>query len=298
MSEEIYEVEKIVSIRKESKKFKESYIMVQIKWKDYSHSQNTWEPVTHLNNKRAKEMLLEFKDDNIENSVIVDLVDEAIDFLSVRSSKRKQNSQRKQSKREDKKAESLKAGSSKKRRHFIKEEDSSQQSLTPSVNPNIADKKQKTVRSDNSPLKKQPLDKSSNESQPAQRFLNLSVSNNSLDSDSKFKNLRSISNESSGSKNYESPDVIEKMYGELTYNEDTKEFFINVIYLKSDDRLVDQIKVLPIEEAFNEEVNKELIFKIVLEKLIASEKKFEQHSKDTISRLLLSLKLDAGRHGS
>ncbi|CAD8064543.1 unnamed protein product [Paramecium primaurelia] len=52
-----YEVESIVE-----RKFDEQTkaYLYQIKWKGYPHSQNTWEPIEHLQNPHVKKMVKEF----------------------------------------------------------------------------------------------------------------------------------------------------------------------------------------------------------------------------------------------
>ncbi|CAD8068574.1 unnamed protein product [Paramecium sonneborni] len=52
-----YEVESIVD-RKQDEQTK-AYLY-QIKWKGYPHSQNTWEPIEHLQNPHVKKMVKEF----------------------------------------------------------------------------------------------------------------------------------------------------------------------------------------------------------------------------------------------
>ncbi|CAD8154874.1 unnamed protein product [Paramecium pentaurelia] len=52
-----YEVESIVDKRYDE--HTKSYLY-QIKWKGYPHSQNTWEPIEHLQNPHVKKMVKEF----------------------------------------------------------------------------------------------------------------------------------------------------------------------------------------------------------------------------------------------
>ncbi|CAD8059011.1 unnamed protein product [Paramecium primaurelia] len=52
-----YEVESIVDKRYDE--LTKSYLY-QIKWKGYPHSQNTWEPIEHLQNPHVKKMVKEF----------------------------------------------------------------------------------------------------------------------------------------------------------------------------------------------------------------------------------------------
>lgn len=61
MTGKVYRVEKLESIRKEPSKGKYSGLFVFVKWKNYSASENTWEPVENLNKQSAVSMLEELE---------------------------------------------------------------------------------------------------------------------------------------------------------------------------------------------------------------------------------------------
>jgi hypothetical protein len=80
--DKVYEVERLVSIRKNASTKKHCGIRVLIKWKGFSDKESTWEPIENLNQHSAISMLEELEEIMKGNSVKRSLVKEAIKILS------------------------------------------------------------------------------------------------------------------------------------------------------------------------------------------------------------------------
>ena len=84
--ESVYEVEKFVSIKREGpRKRNLCGIKVFIKWKDYSHDENTWEPVENLNRGAAIGMMRDFVSEVQDDRKKIKLIEEAIHWLKMRN---------------------------------------------------------------------------------------------------------------------------------------------------------------------------------------------------------------------